>query len=426
MTRFRFIPTLVVAVALAGVAAPTAAAATVPVDGHVIATPDAQGKRTAVPLLLNARSERRLKLRRGIVRVLLAPRAQLSAPGPNGQGSVKLKPSALRAGDRVRAVAKLSRRQVRKLRKRSVPAFVVKRVSVVARASSLSNDDLARMVAELDARLTGLSRRVDAMAASNASQFAALRGDLDALGVRTGTLESGFSTFGQSLATLLARLDALEGSLDPSLLAALRGDVDSLLGRVGGLEGVTGGLTSSLATLTGTVGGLQTSLATVQGQLGPLLTTVDSLAGRLDDAEGVLAQVPGLLAQVDAIDSALTSLTGRIDANELLIATLDDTVTGLIATVDGLTTLTDGLLATVTEQGLDIGDLQGTVTTLTTNLGTVANDLLNLQGTVGALGTTVSGLTGSLSTLTGQVAGLAGTVDLICGVPVVDLAINCP
>jgi hypothetical protein len=421
MTPVRFIPTLIVAVAAIAIAVPSASAKTTRVEGHVIAAPAAKGKRTSVPLLLTERSERRLKLRRGIVRVLVSPRARLSAPGPGGQGSVRLTPSALQAGDRVLAVAKLSRKQVKRLRKRSVPSFAVRKVSVTARASSLSNDDLARMVAELDARLTALSQRVDGMASSNAAQFASLRGDLDGLAARTAVLESSFASLGGSLDTLLARIDLLEGLIDPELLAALLDDVDSLLGRTDTLEGVTGGLTSSLAGLTGTVGGLETSLNAIDGQLDPLLTTVNSLSGRLDDADGVLAQVPGILSQIDGIESGLSNLTGRVEGSELLLDTLGGTVDGLTGEVEGLTGVTDDLFDTATQQGLDIGALQGGVSTLTTNLTTVTSNLLSLQGTVGVLGTTVGGLTTSVGTLTGQVTGLQGVVGVICAVPVLNL-----
>jgi uncharacterized protein YoxC len=410
---------LIVAVAAVAISAPSAQAKTTRIDGQVIAPPGAKGKRTSVPLLLTERSERRLKLRKGIVRVVLAPRARLSAPGPGGRGSVKLTPSALQAGDRVRAVAKLSRKQVKRLRKQTVPAFAVRRVSVVARASSLSNDDLARMVAELDARLTALSRRVDGLAASNAAQMAALRGALDSLTARTGVLESGFAGFGSSLDSLLTRIELLEGLVDPELLAALSDDVDSLLGRADALEGVTGGLTTSLGGLTGTVGGLQTSLTTTQGQLGPLLTTVGDLSDRVGDAEGALDQVPGMLAQIEGIDSALDTLSGRVDTSELLLADVGGTVDGLTSTVGGLTTTTETLLDASADQALDIGALQGSLSTLGDDVADVTGDLTSLQGTVGGLGTTVGGLTTQVTSLNGQVAGLQGTLNLLCGVPLV-------
>jgi hypothetical protein len=419
MTQVRFIPTLIVAVAAVALAVPSASAKTTRIDGQVIAPPGAKGKRTSVPLLLTERSERRLKLRKGIVRVLVGPRARLSAPGPGGHGSVKLTPSALQAGDRVRAVAKLSRKQVARLRKRSVPAFAVRRVTVVARASSLSNDDLARMVAELDARLTALSRRVDGLAASNAAQMAALRGDLDSLTARTGALETGFATFGSSLDSLLARMDLLEGLVDPELLASLSDDVDSLLGRADALEGTTGGLTASLSGLTGTVGGLQTSLTAAQGQLGPLLTTVDGLSTRVGDAEESLGQLPAVLAQIDSIDTELNGLTGRVDASEQLLESVGGSVDELGLTVGGLTSTTETLLDASAEQALEIGALQGSLSTLDDDLTGVTGDLTALQGTVGGLGTTVSGLTGSVGALTGQVAGLQSTLNLLCDVPLI-------
>lgn len=417
MTPVRFAQTLIVAIAAVAVAAPAASAKTIRVEGHVIAVPAVQGKRTSVPLLLTERSERRLKLRKGIVRVLVSPRARLSAPGPGGQGSVKLAPSALQAGDRVRAVAKLSRKRVKRLRKRSVPAFSVRKVRVTARASSLSNDDLARMIAELDARLTALSQRVDGLAASSAAQMASLRGGLDSVTARTGVLESGFAGFGGSLDSLLARIDLLEGLVDPDLLASLSDDVDSLLGRTDALEGVTGGLTSSLATLNGTVGGLEASLSGVQGQLGPLLTTVDGLSGRLDSAEGSLGQLSTVLSDIDAVETTLNVLAGRVDANELVLATLDETVDDLIGDVAGLTGVTDDLGATVTQQGVDLGAVTTTVSDLGDDLTAATEDLLDLQGTVGALGTTVGGLTTTVGGLTTQLGLLTPVVCALAILP---------
>jgi hypothetical protein len=417
MTPVRFIPTLIVTVAAVAIAVPSASAKTTRVEGHVIAPPAAQGKRTSVPLLLTERSERRLKLRKGIVRVLVSPRARLSAPGPGGRGSVKLAPSALQAGDRVRAVAKLSRKKIKRLRKRSVPSFAVSKVGVIARASALSNDDLARMIAELDARLTALSQRVDGLAASNAAQLAALRSDFDGLSARTGVLESGFASLGGSLDTLLARIDLLEGIVDPDLLAALQGDVGSLLSRTGTLEGVTGGLNSSLTTLTGTVGGLESSLGDVQGQLGPLLTTVDGLSGRVDLAEGSLDQLSTVLSDVDAVETALNVLSGRVDANALLLGTLDGTVDDLLGDVTDLTGVTDGLVTTVTEQGLDLDTVTTTVNALSSDLTATTNDLLNLQGTVGTLGTTVGGLTTTVGGLTSQLGALTPVVCALAILP---------
>jgi hypothetical protein len=422
MTPIRFVQASIAAVALTAVVAPAAQAAAVRVEGHVIAPPGAQGKRTAVPLLLTAKAERKLKLGKGVVRVLLPPRAQLSAPGPNGQGSVKLTPSALQAGDRVRAVAKLSRKQVKRLRKRSVPAFAVTKVSVVARLATLSTDDLKRMVAELDARLTALSQRVDGLAASNAAGMAALRGDLDAVVARTSALETRFDELGSSLGTLLTRFELLEGLVDPDLLAALRGDVDALLGRTGTLEGTTGLLTTSLGTLSGTVGGLGTSLTTVQGQIGPLQTSITGLSGRLDTADGVLADIPGLLNQLDDIESDLSGLAGRVDSSDLALQTVEDAVAGLDTTVGNLTTLANNTAGTVTQQGLNLGTLQGTVSTLGTNLGTVTGNLSTLQGTVTTLGGTVSGLSTTVGGLTTQVGSLTGVV---CGLVIIPTPL-CP
>jgi ABC-type transporter Mla subunit MlaD len=408
----------IVAVLAASTAvAPAAQARTAIVDGHVIAAPSANGKRVSVPLLLTTRSERRLRLRRGIVRVTLPRRAAMSAPGAGGAA---VAPAALRVGDRLRGRARLTRRSVERLRKRAIPKLALRRARIVARASSLGNDDLLRMIRQLDSRLTALSRRVDEMGSSTSAQLSGLRRDLDALSARTGLLESGLGSLGGSLDDLIERIDLLEGIVDPELLTALRADVDSLLGRVGSLEGITDGLTGSLGGLSGTVGGLQSSLGEIQGQLDPLLTNVDALTERMDDADAVLAQVPTILGQVGDVETALAALNGRVDASDALLASLGSTVDGLSATITSLTAVTDGLVETVTEQGVDVSALEVTIASLSSSLADVTSGLASLQGAVGALVTTTDDLTDSVDSLANEVTDLQGVVGVICALPLVD------
>lgn len=162
--------TAALALAIAGTAAPgVAQARNYAVDGHVVAPPTAAGGRVVVPVLLSQRAERRMRLRTGLVRISLSRHRRLSAPSPTGRGKAAIMPSAIRTGDRLKASAPLSRRAVRRLRRRAVPSFRARRARLSNRASALSTDELTSIVAELARQLYLLSDRVDGLASSPAT-----------------------------------------------------------------------------------------------------------------------------------------------------------------------------------------------------------------------------------------------------------------
>ena len=150
---------------IAACAAPgTAHAKNYGVDGHVVAPPAAAKGRLVVPVLLTEGAERRMRLGKGLVRVSLPRGTRLRAPAPSGRGTAAILPSALRPGDQLKASAPLSRGAVKRLRKRAVPSFRVRKARVARRSSALSTDELMRIVGDLGRQLGQLTGRVDGLA----------------------------------------------------------------------------------------------------------------------------------------------------------------------------------------------------------------------------------------------------------------------
>jgi len=382
-------------------------------DGHVIAPPSVSKSRVSVPVLLTERSERRLRLGKAVVRVVIPRKTKLSAPAPTGRGKVKIGASALRAGDQLKAAVSISRKQLRRLRKRAVPALKVKRPRVPRRASALSTDELMRVVESLAAQLSALSGRVDGLAALTDSQFRSLLVRIQAVEARVTALETALGNLELSVADLLDRLDLLEASLpDPAQLAQLVSDVQSLLTRVTALEALTSTLGNNLSALTTTVTSQQSAISALQGQVTPLMTEVTSLGTRVTNVETTLTQLPGLITQVTSLDTALTTLDGRVDTAETALTTLDGTVSGLQTTVGTLDTTVDGLVDTSALQSTDIGDLQADSLD-------VISGVAALTGTVSGLQSDVAGIQGDVAGLQSDVAGLQGTIGTICGMAII-------
>ena len=105
-------------------------------DGHVIAPPSVSKSKVTVPVLLTTSSERRLRLRKAVVRVVIPRKTRLTAPAPFGNAKVKIPASSLRAGDQLKGAVSISRKQLKRLRKRAVPTLKVKRPRVPTRASA--------------------------------------------------------------------------------------------------------------------------------------------------------------------------------------------------------------------------------------------------------------------------------------------------
>ncbi len=162
----------------------------------------------------------------------------------------------------------ISRRQLKRLRKRAVPA-----AQGQAPAGTPAGLGTLHRRAHADRREPqrpaprplGASRR-PGLAHRLADALIWWAG-IEALDARLTALETAFGELETSLADLLDRLDLLEAALpDPAQIAELVTNVESLLTRVTSLENLTTTLQGNLTTLTGTVTTLQGSVTTLQGR----------------------------------------------------------------------------------------------------------------------------------------------------------------
>ncbi|HEV3377668.1 MAG TPA: hypothetical protein VG126_10370, partial [Thermoleophilaceae bacterium] len=86
------------------------------VDGRVTGTPSVRGGAVTVDLKLTSLAGSRLALGTRNVRASIKRRARLPLSGSGAQGASRLRAAALRAGDRVRGVAKLTKKARKRMR----------------------------------------------------------------------------------------------------------------------------------------------------------------------------------------------------------------------------------------------------------------------------------------------------------------------
>lgn len=234
---------LVVAIlaALLAALAPGAEARSARISGQVIAPPlKAKGGRVSVPVLLTAASQRRLKLRQPIVRLLIKRTKRVRVP--NAVTSRIVQAQTLRPGDELRA-----RVRARKKATAKTLSLRASGVRVVRRESFYSTDELTGALIALGNQVVALSGRVAELAADIAELQRLLGLPTDGSGVAPPDLSS-----------ILDRLDALEA------------DLAALQTLVGALQG-TGTLSQQVADLQDAVGDLQ---GTVNGICGlPIITS---------------------------------------------------------------------------------------------------------------------------------------------------------
>ena len=273
----RLVAILALSSALLAGGAADASARTVWLGGHVLAPPASAGPSVSVPVLLTGQAERRLRAGTPFVRLLVRRRAHVSAPRALGAGRVRITPGSIRPGDRFAVRLRIRPKLLRRARHQRVPSVRVRALRVTARASALSNDELTRLVLQLQAELAALSRRMDQLAATQASDIGALRAELATLTARVTALESGLAVLQGSLSgladTLGARIDALDDQVGDmaTRLTAVESDVTGLVGQVGILQTAAAGLQSGIA-------GLQTQMGDVEGDVGALDSAVSGTA----------------------------------------------------------------------------------------------------------------------------------------------------
>jgi outer membrane murein-binding lipoprotein Lpp len=276
--RFKVSLLLCVLALAALLAAPASAPAKVTtLTGQVVGAPLPSGSRVAVPVLLDAASRRRAKVRSPLAMLKLVRTAKVRAPK-----NARLTIDQLRAGD----VFKASLTVPRAARKAAYPAMNAgaTKFAVTRRGTALS-------AAELQAEIVSLTGYVNQLTAYMLGQFADLRGQVASL-----------------------RSD----------LTGLQAAVSSLQAKVGSLPA---DVSSSVTTLITQVSQLETQLQSLTSQLNTATSDIATLAGKLT---GI---APGDLADALADIAALQALVGGINVGNL--STQVSTLSSKIGTVGG-------------------------------------------------------------------------------------------
>jgi hypothetical protein len=266
---------LAVAALLAAPASSFAKATTL--TGQVIGSSFPSGSRIAVPVLLDAKSRKRAKVRAPLALLKIPKTAKPKAP--KGQ---RITLAQLRAGDVFKAVLPVPKAA----RKAAYPAMNAgaAKFSITKRGTALSAD-------ELQAEITWLTGYVSQLTVYMLGQFADLRGQVSAL-----------------------RSD----------LVGLQSAVAALQAKVNGLPTDVG---SQITTLITQVSELQTDLQSLTTQLNTATSDISTLAGKLT---GI---APGDLADALSDIAALQALVGGIDVGNL--STQMSTLSSKVGTVGG-------------------------------------------------------------------------------------------
>jgi prefoldin subunit 5 len=259
------------------------------VRGQVIAQPGVARGKVRVPVLLNERAERRLRLGGRVVRLILP---KTSAPKPDGGGRITIPATAIRSGDTLSGRVKLPRRARRLARKRGPISLRGARMRVVRRESAYSTDELTVSVLALARELVGVYARLDSLDRALES----VRSRLAALESTTGGVQSG---------------DSQSGDSQSGDLAALESQVDELTGEMDSLQTSLAGVQSSLAELTADVATLQDGPGTSQGQEPAPQEEVTALQGQVTALQG---QVTSLDDHASTLESQVASVQNTLNA----------------------------------------------------------------------------------------------------------------
>jgi hypothetical protein len=260
-------------------------------DGHVMATPYISNRRVVVPVLLDQRSVRRAKLRAPVGVLLLKKAKKVMVAGQRA----RIAPAYLRAGDRLRARAKVAKRA----RRAPYWRLSVRSFKVTKRAQAMSPAELQTLFGNLAGDLGRLQVSLAALAKYVQTGFANLGGDMSAM-------RADLATLGTALAALEKRVDDLEAGL-PALEARLQSQIDSLEADLAALGTQVSGLQSQLAAL-------QTAMTALQGDVTGLEGDVAGLQGDVAALQTSVAQLTTNVAQLQTAVSALCGPTSLLDS----------------------------------------------------------------------------------------------------------------
>jgi predicted nucleic acid-binding Zn-ribbon protein len=352
--------TLATAICLSALAiVPVSQAQAASLKGQVVGTPYVAGSKSAVPVLLTRQSARKARLRSPLGLLLVSRSRAVPVPG----GSVV--PGRLRVGDRFSATSRVSRDA-----KRAVyPRLTARALKVSQRGTSLSNDELYVLVAQLRGDLNLLQSNLATLTNYTVGEFAKLRGDLDGLRSLVDSLRQDVNGLQSELDDLRGALDAIEallptlgGGVPQSVLDAL----SSLDSRVSDLESDVGGLLTGL-------GALSSDVSTLQGQMGTAQNDISNLQGLVN---GALGDISTLQGQMTAAQGGISNLQGQMTTAQGDISTLQGQMSGALA---------------------NISTLQGQMLTALAGIGGSQSTITNLQNQATALTTQFNALNGQIN-----------------------------
>jgi hypothetical protein len=279
--RFKVSPLLCALALAALLAAPASAPAKATIlTGQVVGSTFPSGSRVAVPVLLDARSRKRARVRAPLALLKLPRTAKPRAP--KGQ---RVTLAELRAGDVFRATLTVPRAA----RKAAYPAM-----NAGAAKFLITKRGTALSAAELQAQIVALSGYVGQLSAYMLAQFAALRGEV--------------SSMRADLAGLQAAHNALKAKVD-GLPADVGSQVTTLITQVSELQTELQSLTTQLNTATSDVAGLAAKLTGI---------APGDLADALADIAALQALVGGVnVGNLSSQLSTLSSKVGTVGATDL-------------------------------------------------------------------------------------------------------------
>ena len=259
---------LAAVIAAALVAAPTAGAKARTLTGQVMTAPYANGKQVVVPMLLDRKSLKRAKLRTPVGVLVLKGAKKVKVVGQRA----RVAPALLRAGDRVRARANVTK-AVRRASYWRMPARSFK---LTKRSAALAPAELQALLVAFGGDIRRLDAALDAIAKYVHAGFQKLGGDLGALRGQVGSLATALQALEQRVAALEAGLPALE--------ARMQAQLDALAQQFGTLASQLTAMQAQLAALDGDVAGLEADMAAIESQMAQLtadLAEVQTAVGAL-------------------------------------------------------------------------------------------------------------------------------------------------
>lgn len=277
---------------------------------QVAAAPYVVGKQVFIPVLVDRRATKRSRLSSpvGLFTMRMSKRVKV-----RGQRA-RIAPDMLRAGDRVRARAKVNRAA----RQTAYWRMKARKLRVTKRSSTLGP-------AELRALIDGLGKNLGSLqtAVTNLAKY--VQAGFQKQGTDIASLKTGLASLTDSLAALEKRVAAMEAGL-PGLEARLQEQIDALATDLSALK-------TQVNTLQTQIGTLQTQLATLQTQVGALQTQLTTLEGQFATLSG---DVTTLKNQMTAVQNSLTTVQGQVGTLQGQVGTLQGQVGGLQTSMDAL------------------------------------------------------------------------------------------